>query len=94
MLGNDGTRVNLRLLSIAFEDKRLFPPLQAADLLAYELHKQLPRQLGIETRPIRYTLRELAKLPRSWGTMDADEMRKWHYVLGRGLYYAAGTWHK
>jgi hypothetical protein len=94
MMAREETRISMRILSIAFEDKRLFPPLQAADLLAYELHKQLPRQLGIETRPRRYPLRELHKLPHSWGTMDAEEMRKWHYVLGRGLYYSEGTWQK
>lgn len=88
------SRRNLRLLSIAFKDKRRVTPLQAADLLAYELHKQLPRQLGDEERPPRYTLRELAKLNYKWNTVNADELRKWHHVLGRGLHYSTGTWQK
>jgi Protein of unknown function (DUF3800) len=91
---DEDTRRDLRLDSIHFEDKRKFPPLQAADILAYELYKHLPRQLGTEQRPSRYTLRELAKRPRSWGWLEADELRKWHYVLGLGLHYSTGTWHK
>lgn len=88
------TRRELRLLSLAFEDKRLVKPLQAADLLAYELYKHLPRHLGQDDRPARYTLKALARLPRKWNTVDADELRKWHYVIGRGLHYSQGTWHK
>lgn len=91
---DDNQRRSLRLLSLSFEDKRRFTPLQAADLLAYELHKHLPRQLGQEKRPTRYTLIELAKSPRSWGTVDAAELRKVHFVLGRGLHYSLGTWQK
>lgn len=33
-----------RLLGLSFEDKRQFLPLQAADILAYELYRHLPRQ--------------------------------------------------
>ena len=91
---DENARRDLRLDSIHFEDKRKFSPLQAADILAYELYKHLPRQLGTEKRPARYTLRELAKLPRSWGWLEANELRQWHYVLGRGLHYSTGTWHK
>ena len=94
IVSDEDTRRSMRVLSIAFEDKREFPPLQAADLIAYELHKHLPRQLGIEDRPVRHTLRELGKMPRSWGWLNAEEMRKWHFVLGKGLYYSLGTWHK
>jgi hypothetical protein len=94
ILADESTRRETRVLSITFEDKRQFPQLQAADLLAYELHKHLPRQLGLEVRPTRYTLRELAKSPRRWGWLNADELRKWHWVLGRGLYYSEGTWRK
>lgn len=81
-----------RLLSIAFEDKRRVVMLQAADILAYELYKHLPRQLGLEARPTRYTLHELAKVPYRWVTATEDELRKWHYVLGRGLHYSQGSW--
>ncbi len=94
MYRHDGTRVSNRLLSIAFKDKAEFPPLQAADLLAYELSKHLPRQLGIETRPTRYTLKQLANERASWGWMNIEAMRTWHHVIGRGLYYSEGSWQK
>jgi Protein of unknown function (DUF3800) len=92
MLRDEQTRREFRMLSVAFEDKRDFPPLQVADLLAYELHKHLPRQLGLEKRPTRYTLHELAKPPRSWGWINEDQLAMWHYVIGRGLYYSKGPW--
>jgi hypothetical protein len=92
VMADDNRRRDLRVLSITFEDKRDFPPLQAADLLAYELHKQLPRQLGTETRPTRYPLRELAKLRHSWGSLDAEGMRNWHDIIGIALSYGLGTW--
>jgi hypothetical protein len=52
-------RAAQRLRSLDFEDKKLMPGLQAADLLAYEATHQVPRQLGIETRPTRWPIREL-----------------------------------
>lgn len=91
---DENTRRELRLDSLTFADKRQFPPLQAADLLAYELHKHLPRQLGQDDRPTRYTLRELAKSPRTWAWMNADALRDWHHVIDRGLHYSSGTWAK
>jgi hypothetical protein len=93
IISDELTRREMRVNSIVFRDKRE-TPLQAADLLAYEMYKHLPRQLGTDARPVRYTLRELAKLPRRWGWLDADELRKWHFVLGRGLHYSLGTWHR
>lgn len=91
---DDNTRRELRLDSIHLEDKRKFPALQAADILAYELAKHLPKQLGQDARQPRYPIKRLRELPHSWGTLDADELRKWHYVIGRGLHYSTGTWHK
>jgi hypothetical protein len=43
-LNNPESRENNRLLSLSFQGKREFAPLQAADILAYELHRELPRQ--------------------------------------------------
>jgi hypothetical protein len=37
-----------RIASVRFEDKRRYLPLQAADILAYELYKHLPRHLGLD----------------------------------------------
>jgi hypothetical protein len=89
---DENQRRALRLLSLGFEDKKLVTPLQAADILAYELHKHLPRQLGQEQRPTRYTLTQLAKSRGSWITVDDEQLRLWHHVIGRGLYYSQGTW--
>ncbi len=58
-------RERLRLLSLRFEDKRKYLPLQAADILAYELYKHLPKQ-PITDNLSRYPLRQLAELPRRW----------------------------
>ena len=62
--------------SLAFEDKRYFPPLQAADIMAYELYKQGLRQFGYETRGVRYPLRQLVRSPKQWGYPDDDELRE------------------
>lgn len=87
---DEAQRIELRLLSLAFEDKRRVLALQAADMLAYELHKHLPRHLGLEDRPTRYTLKALAQRPKFWSTVDADTLRQWHFVIGRGLHYSEG----
>jgi hypothetical protein len=73
---------NLRLRSLRLEDKRTSAPLQAADILAYELYRQLPRQIGLDPRPPRQPiLRMLARPPRSWGTFDEDELKKWSEIV-------------
>ena len=62
--------------SLAFHDKREFLPLQAADILAYELYKHGLRQFGYEMRAVRYPLRQLARSPRQWHYPDDDELRQ------------------
>jgi len=71
----------LRLLSLRFEDKRDFPPLQAADLLAYELYRDLPRGMGWEQKSPRYPLTALAEVPHKWGYLDGRQLRKWSEIL-------------
>jgi hypothetical protein len=72
----------LRLLSLRFGDKRNFGPLQAADILAYELYRQLPRQIGLDPRPPRTAiLRELAIPQRNWGRIDEEEMKSWSDII-------------
>jgi len=68
-------RDNNRLLSLAFQDKRYFLPLQSADIMAYELYKQFLRQLGIEDRPKRYPLKQLGTTFHEWHYPDDDELR-------------------
>ena len=68
-------RTRFKLLSLKFEGKE-FVPLQAADILAYEMHKHLPRQIGIDQRKPRYEhmqLLEECKL-RSWGYLEDEQL--------------------
>lgn len=72
----------LRLLSLRFEDKRQLAPLQAADILAYELYRQLPKQLGADPRPPRqFNLERLSIPDRDWGRFDEDELKKWSEII-------------
>ncbi|HUG48057.1 MAG TPA: DUF3800 domain-containing protein [Candidatus Limnocylindria bacterium] len=65
----------LRLLSLRLENKRQFVPLQAADILAYELYQHLPRQLGTDPRPPRrYALNQLRRQPPRWGYLDDERL--------------------
>jgi hypothetical protein len=71
-----------RTLALSFEDKRSFCQLQAADILAYELYRHLPRQLGLDTRSgTRRELQALAVPPKRWRTLDDAELSKWALVL-------------
>lgn len=74
---------NNRIKSLTFQDKRLFLPLQAADILAYELYKQLPRQLGMEGRQIRYPLKQLVTPIKDWHYTDDAELRSINEWLSR-----------
>ncbi|MBT3996032.1 MAG: DUF3800 domain-containing protein [Chloroflexi bacterium] len=67
---------NNRIKSLSFEDKREFPPLQAADILAYELYKHGLRQFGSEKRPDRYPLRQLQRSYRQWHYLDDSGLRE------------------
>lgn len=67
---------NNRIISLAFRDKRLYLPLQAADILAYELYKKLQVQLGLtQYRSDRYPLLQLVSPARQWHYPDDDELR-------------------
>jgi hypothetical protein len=68
-------RSRFKLLSLKFEGKD-FVPLQAADILAYELHKHLPRQIGIDSLSSRYDKLGLlldSKI-RSWGYLQDQQL--------------------
>lgn len=55
-----------RINSMVFAEKREHPPLQAADILAYELYKHGLRKFRQEDRNARYPLRELASQRHQW----------------------------
>ena len=63
-----------RILNLSFADKREFLPLQAADILAYELYKDVPRQFGKANRKARYPLRILGQ-----------KTHQWHYIQEKHL---------
>mgnify|MGYP001577752440 CR=1 FL=1 len=54
-----------RVISLDFVDKRDFLPLQAADILAYELYKHYPNQ-SFSPEHARYPIRQLVKMPHRW----------------------------
>ena len=73
-LSNPSNREYFHLLSIKFEPKQDFVPLQAADILAYELYQHLPTHLGNSSRPTRYPLRALSQTPHDWGQVDPQSL--------------------
>jgi hypothetical protein len=73
---------HLRLCGLSFEDKRCFLPLQAADILAYELYLDLPRQVGAVARPIRsFHLGPLAAVPHDWGYLNRDWLTEFAEIV-------------
>jgi hypothetical protein len=54
--------VRLYVHSPAFRDMRDFVPLQAADIIAYELYKEFERQLFRKTAPPRYGYKVICKM--------------------------------
>lgn len=74
----------MHLLSFRIEDKRKFVALQAADILAYELYQDFPRQMGTSPRPRRrYNIEQLAANKSwDWRYMSRERMRDdWAQVL-------------
>jgi hypothetical protein len=72
---NPENKERFKLLSLKFAGKE-FVPLQAADILAYELGKHLPRQLGIDRRSPRHenlSMLQDCKL-KSWGYLDETQL--------------------
>ncbi len=79
---NRSNKEHWRLLSLRFENKHEFVPLQAADILAYEIYRQLPKQIGTDARPPRlYSLNTLLEIPSDWGRLDARQLREWAEII-------------
>ncbi len=76
-------RKKYRLGSLRFEDKRDYLPLQAADILAYEIYKESQRMPG--KKQSRYPLQIMAELPHNgrygWGRLDDNEIQKFAGIL-------------
>jgi hypothetical protein len=65
-----------RISSLEFRNGKDFPPLQAADILAYEVWKQCLRQFGDETRDPRHPIRELSQKPHQWMYFTDQHLRE------------------
>ena len=80
-------REAFRVKGCRFSDKRDTRPLQAADILAYEMFRLYSHAVGADERPIREAhQRKLAELKlRRWGFLEEDELRKYGTVLPRWL---------
>ena len=74
---------NNRIVSLSFQNKRFFLPLQAADILAYELFKHLPNQMQGRVRPDRYPLQQLNTIQKEWHYTDDAELGKINEWLSR-----------
>lgn len=74
-------RERLHLSSLRFENKRDCLPLQSADVLAYELYKQLPKTFKLKTGSPRYPLVFLRDIPKRWGFLDGRELQKFSGIL-------------
>jgi hypothetical protein len=75
-------RESNRLASLTYEDKRDFSPLEAADILAYELYRYLPLQLKEIPGEIRKPLLALRGCPINyWKTYGESEMMKFAVAI-------------
>jgi hypothetical protein len=72
-----------KMLSLKFEGKTSFAPLQAADILSYELYRLLPVQLReISVPPRINVLTELRQCPINyWKTYDEETMVNFAQVI-------------
>lgn len=75
-----------RFVSLTFAGKHDFAGLQAADILAYETHRNVRRLVNKEKRRARYPLRKLldSALPRIWLAVDPDYAENLNAFLGEG----------
>ena len=76
-----GSKAQYRLLSLSFQNKRQFCPLQAADILAYELYLYFPKALKKSERAVRYGVKALAEAPRDWGRLDMGTLEEWARIV-------------
>jgi Protein of unknown function (DUF3800) len=83
MFSRSDQREAYKMLSLKFEGKKNFAPLQAADILSYELYRQLPVERREVSGPPRINvLTELRKCPINyWKTYDEETMIDFAQVI-------------
>ena len=74
-----------RIIKLSFEKKEIFLPLQASDILAYELCKQWARQSGKEKRRQRYPLTVLGKIKHQWHYASEAHLKEYDEDINRQL---------
>lgn len=80
---NREQRPKLKLLSLKFEGKE-FSPLQAADILSYELYRLVPHEIGLDvkTGSRKEHVRMLADCKlKAWGRLEESELLKWAEIV-------------
>lgn len=71
-----------RVLSLSFRDDQIFLPLQAADILAYEMYKHAQRQFEGLQLPVRYPYKKLCIPGRhEWHYADDAELQSTNEYL-------------
>lgn len=73
-----------RILGLSFQEKRV-PPLQAADILAYELYKKSERQFGKVTLADRYPLKVLGTKNHQWLYFQKKHLREYSEDVDRQI---------
>jgi hypothetical protein len=74
------SRDEFRLGSLSFMWIKEQLPLQAADILAHELYRVLPRYLGVAARSTRKELDLLFNVPHRWDYFDDELFAKWSVI--------------
>lgn len=75
--GEASIKKSLHVVSLSYQSKKNFGALQAADILAYELWKDIPRSLGVGQRPKRYPLRRIEEFSKSasWRYFNEEQLK-------------------
>jgi hypothetical protein len=77
---DDGQQDFYKMSAVTFASRRGLPPLQAADLHAYEVYKYFSDQLAGTGRPTRRSFRELLSIPEAGGggyLFTLDKLQRW-----------------
>ena len=78
-------REDHRIRLLSFQQKRV-APLQAADILAYELYKQGLQQSGlVKKRQMRHPLKELEKIEHQWHYFSDTHLKEYNDDVTRQL---------
>ena len=84
VMADDTRAEHYRISSLKFEPKSRFVPLQAADLLAYELHREQSRRSAQPETDVSLVLQSMTKIPNHFHYVSDDELRVLNAVLEVG----------